>query len=113
MSHNPRCPYCRRRLHPYERYCWFCEQDISKTRDDAEKPRCFIATAVFGGKSSEVFILRKFRDERLQENLFGRLFISGYYAISPPIARFVEKRKALKRIFRKAIQLFIRIFRLR
>jgi len=111
-QHQTRCPYCKRVLFPYERHCWFCEQDISKTRDEADKPRCFIATAVFGGKSYEVFALRRFRDEKLQGNVFGRMFISFYYIISPRIARFVEKRKFLKKVFRKGLRWIIRLLRL-
>lgn len=33
-----KCPYCGRELRESERYCWFCEQDISKTIDEEEKP---------------------------------------------------------------------------
>ncbi len=33
-----KCPYCGRNLRESERYCDFCELDISKTADEAEKP---------------------------------------------------------------------------
>ncbi len=33
-----KCPYCGRNLRENERYCDFCELDISKTADEAEKP---------------------------------------------------------------------------
>ena len=33
-----KCPYCGRNLREHERYCDFCEQDISKAVDEAEKP---------------------------------------------------------------------------
>ncbi|MBS3097562.1 hypothetical protein J4209_02080 [Candidatus Woesearchaeota archaeon] len=34
-----RCPYCGRNLNETERYCWFCEQDVSKIIDEGEKPK--------------------------------------------------------------------------
>jgi len=34
-----RCPYCGRRLVKTERYCWFCEHDVSNVVDEEEKPR--------------------------------------------------------------------------
>ncbi len=34
-----RCPYCGRKLTINERYCHFCEQDLSKIVDEAEKPK--------------------------------------------------------------------------
>ena len=33
-----KCPYCGRTLREHERYCDFCEEDISKVVDEAEKP---------------------------------------------------------------------------
>ncbi len=33
-----KCPYCGRDIIESERYCFFCEQDLSKTVDKAEKP---------------------------------------------------------------------------
>ena len=33
-----KCPYCGRVLREHERYCDFCETDISKAADEAEKP---------------------------------------------------------------------------
>ncbi len=33
-----KCPYCGRKLVEHERYCYFCEQDLSKVVDALEKP---------------------------------------------------------------------------
>ena len=35
MAH---CPYCGRELTKHERFCYHCEQDVSKTVDGAERP---------------------------------------------------------------------------
>ena len=57
---------------------------------------CYIATAVYGGYDQpQVLVLRKFRDEVLKKNFFGRIFISIYYTLSPKVA---EKLKNHKRI---------------
>lgn len=37
--HNIRCPYCRKEVAMHERYCYHCEQDISKVIDEAQKPK--------------------------------------------------------------------------
>lgn len=45
---------------------------------------CYVATCVYGSYDCpEVWTLRRFRDNVLSKNLFGRLFIKCYYAISP------------------------------
>jgi len=33
-----KCPYCGKELSADERYCWHCENDLSKVRDKLEKP---------------------------------------------------------------------------
>jgi len=78
-------------------------------RDAAEKPNCFIAGAVYGEYSYEVFVLRDFRDNTLRNSFFGRAFISGYYALSPGIARIAKKNKSLKNFLRWLIRGFLRI----
>ena len=34
-----RCPYCHRELQEIEKYCFFCELDLSKVWDKVEKER--------------------------------------------------------------------------
>jgi len=33
------CPYCGKELSEDERYCWHCENDLSKIKDEEEKPK--------------------------------------------------------------------------
>ena len=50
---------------------------------------CYIATAVYGSYNSpEVRTLRKFRDNTLSQNFFGRLFIKFYYKTSPTLVKY-------------------------
>lgn len=66
----------------------------SGDQSDAEKVnnrRCFIATAAFGSpESTAVRILRDFRDKYLLPYRIGHRFVNFYYAVSPPIAEFIE-----------------------
>lgn len=59
---------------------------------DAERPRCFIATAAFeSGNNPHVLNLRAFRDLYLKQHPAGRAFILGYYKYSPKIASWMIK----------------------
>jgi hypothetical protein len=63
-----------------------------ETMSDPKSEGCFIASAVYGDyNSSEVLILRNFRDKYLKMNFFGRQFINIYYNISPKIAEYITK----------------------
>lgn len=74
---------------------------------------CFIATAAWGTKSAkDVVILRHFRDRFLMTSPPGRWFVRTYYALSPPIARFIshsEPLKAAVRLMLTPLVLFARM----
>ena len=75
---------------------------IQRTRSDT---KCFIATAASGNpdNDSSVQTLRNFRDERLQSNTAGSVFISTYYNISPPVADFIVEHPILKPIVKAGL----------
>ena len=53
-----------------------------------EKKGCYIATAVYGSYDcTEVWVLRRYRDYNLDTNIFGKIFIKLYYAISPTVVK--------------------------
>lgn len=67
------------------------------SQSGVKKKGCFIATAAFNTElAPEVVWLQAFRDQVLEHNWAGRVFISSYYAISPPIAKAIEKRESLQ-----------------
>ncbi len=63
--------------------------------------RCFIATAAYGAAwEDEVRALRAFRDDFLMPYRAGRAVVAAYYAVSPPLARWIaadERRRAAAR----------------
>lgn len=66
-----------------------------------DKDGCFIATAAYGSPmAQELDLLRGWRDVELSSIYIGRVFIGVYYRLSPPIARFIEKRDVLRMITR-------------
>ena len=65
---------------------------------------CCAATAAYDTPmAEELVILREFRDEYLVTNPPGQAFTDFYYGISPPIARFIVSRPALKYLVRTAL----------
>ena len=60
---------------------------------------CFIATAATGSNDHpKVMTLRLFRDSILKKYTLGKIFISAYYSVSPPIANWIEKEQSRKKI---------------
>ncbi len=91
----------------------YYEEEIRKTVD-AFRPRqtvpqekkkgCYVATAVYGSYDCpDVWVLRRYRDEYLSRNVFGRIFIKLYYKISPLMIRLFGKTKAFNRFFKRML----------
>lgn len=65
---------------------------------------CFIASICYGGYDiPDVQLFRNFRDEVLDKNFMGKLFIKYYYLASPKISKYIAKSEILKKIIRKYI----------
>jgi hypothetical protein len=50
--------------------------------------------------AKEVEVFEKVRDEYLLNHGLGRAFVSGYYKYSPPLARWIVKHPAMRRMVR-------------
>jgi tetratricopeptide (TPR) repeat protein len=62
-----------------------------------KKGSCFIATAAYGSDSAyDVIVLKRFRDKVILSSELGRVLISLYYSFSPPLARLIQRNKALR-----------------
>ncbi|MBI5195109.1 MAG: restriction endonuclease [Nitrospirae bacterium] len=76
--------------------------------------QCFVATVVYGSpSSSEVEILRRWRDNFLARTSIGRDLIEIYYETGPSLAWFVERMPIIKGVLKVAIDIFIRVLRKR
>ena len=64
------CPYCGRRLRETERYCWFCEADVSKVIDEEERP---VVVAVHKEQSDLYIVIG--RDAESKKWIQKRIFL--------------------------------------
>ena len=80
-----------------------------RKRAKSAGPQCFIATAVYGNPDcQEVLILRGVRDERLLNNMPGRILVAVYYRLSPPIAEFIKKTTFLKVLVKRLLDRLVK-----
>lgn len=71
---------------------------------------CFIATMVYGSYDApEVLVLRKFRDDKLARNLFGRIFIRIYYWLSPSIVCIFKNNKPVNKFIKSILDKWVRV----
>ena len=65
------------------------------------KSGCYIATCVYGSYDcSEVWTLRRYRDQSLRKTLMGRLFIKVYYAVSPTIVKWFGENNYFRKMWK-------------
>lgn len=58
---------------------------------------CFIATAAYGTSfQNRMLVLYRFRDEYLLRNSLGKVVVSLYYRVSPPISNVIKRHASLR-----------------
>jgi hypothetical protein len=91
-----------------EKIFWISKYPTPKAGSTPSSGPCFIATAAFGSVNNfEVVSLRSFRDRFLVKSLAGRLFISTYYQVSPPIAWVIGRSQVLRKVTRAMLRFFV------
>ncbi|RMG59028.1 MAG: hypothetical protein D6713_06440 [Deltaproteobacteria bacterium] len=84
-------------------------EELTESVPEEESPslgssECFIATAAFGSPlEKHVKVLREFRERYLLTNPVGTLVVKAYYALSPPVARFIARHETLRAAVRLAL----------
>ena len=74
---------------------------LGDTYHHKDNQGCYVATCVYGSYDCpQVWTLRRFRDNTLAKNIFGRAFIHTYYAISPTIVKCFGETKWFKKMWR-------------
>ncbi len=65
---------------------------------------CYVATCIYGSYDCpEVWTLRRFRDNILSKNFFGRQFIKLYYATSPTAVRLFGNQLWFHKLFKSPL----------
>jgi len=77
--------------------------NINTFVEPPKKKGCFIATVSCGSDSWEVHALRKFRDGILLKNAIGKMMVSAYYFVSPPLAEAISYHKTAMGVVRRVL----------
>ncbi len=93
-------------------------QKIQELDSTYQKPEvetsggCYVATAIYGSYDCpEVWVLRRFRDNTLDNYLIGRWFIKVYYAISPALVRWFGETSIFKCVLTPVLDRFVSYLR--
>lgn len=90
------------------------EYDYLKSLRNSLMPKkksgaCYIATCVYGSYDCpQVWTLRRYRDNILSKNFFGRVFIRIYYSVSPTIVKYFGKTDFFQRFWRSRLDILIK-----
>ncbi|MGV9195291.1 CFI-box-CTERM domain-containing protein [Microbacterium sp. MC2] len=83
------------------------KESLAPSESPAQAPKsggCYVATAVYGSYDApEVWVLRRWRDDKLLKSVGGRLFVRSYYATSPWVVRKVGRHTWFTRAARPLI----------
>lgn len=75
----------------------------------ANSSGCYIATMVYKSYDApEVLVLRRFRDEKLKTNFFGRLFIVLYYTFSPIFVRAFQNNATVNAFCKRQLDRLVK-----
>jgi hypothetical protein len=86
------------------------KRNSSTSRSSSGSGGCYIATMAYGSYDHpQVMVLRQFRDEVLEESIFGRWFIKIYYQYSPKLVEKLKGKEKFNIIIRNFLNQVIKI----
>lgn len=78
-------------------------------RQKSKSEGCYIATMAYGSYDHpQVLVLRNYRDHILMKSEWGKIFVTGYYFISPYIVTGLHGHRWINSIIRKCLDTFIK-----
>lgn len=87
------------------------QEELLKLHSEIHKKKkgaCYIATTVYGSYDDpNVMVLRDFRDNVLQPNVFGRMFIKTYYKLSPPFANRLKNWDSVNKLIKSILDAWV------
>jgi outer membrane protein W len=84
--------------------------EVTAPVPDLPDEGCFIAGAAYSSESAPaVLVLRDFRDRYLKTHAPGRALVRAYYALSPPLARYLDAHPSLKPAVRAVLAPFVAV----
>lgn len=76
------------------------------------KNGCYVATCVYGSYDCpEVWVLRRYRDQKLAKTRRGRLFIRLYYAVSPTLVKWFGKTGWFRAMWRGKLNRMVKKYK--
>lgn len=98
------CPHCNNGI--YYGGTYYSKSSSKNSSNNSSD--CFILTAVYNDAyHPNVLFMRKYRDQRLNKFLLGKMFISAYYKLGPVLAKRIENKKIIKIIIKKWINILV------
>lgn len=80
----------------------------SKPAPKTKRSGCYVATAVYGSYDCpEVWTLRRYRDNVMDESWYGRLFIRIYYAVSPTLVKWFGETKWFRNLLKNPLNRWV------
>jgi len=80
------------------------QQSAYEYAQRVQRRGCYVATAVYGSYDCpEVWVLRRFRDNKLSLTQFGRAFIKIYYTVSPTCVKCFGNTKWFNKVFKSIL----------
>lgn len=83
--------------------------DVEGPMEHTPSKGCYVATCVYGSyECPPVWTLRRYRDYKLAQNPFGRVFIKIYYATSPIAVKLFGNQTWFHKLFKTPLDRWVK-----